>query len=100
MPAMVDEKAATRPVVWGVLGASHFALMAAIPGMRRASLVELRAIASRSLDKAQAMARSASVPVAYGSYDELIADPDIEAVYNPLTNDLHVPWSIKALRAG
>jgi predicted dehydrogenase len=97
---MVDEKPVTRPVVWGVLGASHFALMAAIPGMRRAPLVELRAIASRSLDKARTMAQSAAVPVAYGSYDELLADPEIDAVYNPLTNDLHVPWSIKALRAG
>lgn len=88
------------PVVWGVLGVSHFASMAAIPGMRSAPLVELRALASRSLDKAKAAASAHGVPVAYGSYEELLADPKIEAIYNPLPNHLHVEWSIAALRAG
>jgi predicted dehydrogenase len=96
MRAMTQEK----PVVWGVLGASHFALMAAIPAMQQAPLVELRALASRSLDKAKRAAESVNVPRAYGSYDELLADPEIEAVYNPLPNNLHVSWSIKAARAG
>ena len=96
---MTDERS-TKPVVWGVLGSSHFAQMAAIPGMRGASLVEVRAMASRSLEKAKAAAESSSVPVAYGSYEELLADPQIEAVYNPLPTNLHVPWSIKAARAG
>jgi len=89
-----------KPVVWGVLGASHFALMAAIPAMQQAPLVELRALASRSLDKAKRAAASVNVPRAYGSYDELLADPEIEAIYNPLPNNLHVSWSIKAARAG
>jgi len=96
MPTMTQEK----QVVWGVLGASHFALMAAIPAMQQAALVELRALASRSLDKAKRAAESVNVPRAYGSYEELLADPEIEAIYNPLPNNLHVPWSIKAARAG
>jgi len=89
-----------KPVVWGVLGASHFALMAAIPAMQQAPLVELLAIGSRSLDKAKRAASSANVARAYGSYQELLDDPEIEAIYNPLPNDLHVPWSIQAARAG
>jgi predicted dehydrogenase len=97
---MVEEKSGDKPVNWGVLGASHFALMAAIPGMQKAPLVRVSALASRSLEKAQKAARSVNVPRAYGSYEELIADPEIEAIYNPLPNNLHVPWSIRAARAG
>ncbi|HXK20914.1 MAG TPA: Gfo/Idh/MocA family oxidoreductase, partial [Polyangiaceae bacterium] len=89
-----------KPVVWGVLGASHFALMAAIPAMQQAPLVDLRALASRSLDKAKQAAAAVNVARAYGSYEELVNDPEIEAIYNPLPNNLHVPWSIKAARAG
>lgn len=100
MHAMAKEKSDGDPVTWGVLGASHFAMMAAIPAMQQAPLVSVRAIASRSLDKAQQAARAAHVPRAYGSYEELLADPEIEAVYNPLPNHLHVPWSIKAAQAG
>jgi predicted dehydrogenase len=74
-----------EPVRWGVLGASHFALKATLPAMQKAPLVSVRALASRSLDKARRAADSAGVPRAYGSYEELIADPEIEAVYNPLT---------------
>jgi predicted dehydrogenase len=97
---MTAEQSQRGPVVWGVLGASHFALMAAIPAMRQAPLVELRALASRSLDKAKQAAASVNVARAYGSYEALLADPEIEAVYNPLPNNLHVPWSIAAARAG
>jgi predicted dehydrogenase len=100
MRAMVEGKSGDKPVVWGVLGASHFALMAAIPAMQKAPLVDLRALASRSLDKAKQAAASVNVPRAYGSYEELVADPEIEAIYNPLPNNLHVSWSIKAARAG
>jgi predicted dehydrogenase len=100
MRAMAKEKSDHDPVVWGVLGASHFAMMAAIPAMQKAPLVSLRAVASRSLDKAQQAARTAQAPRAYGSYEELLADPEIEAIYNPLPNNLHVPWSIKAAQAG
>jgi predicted dehydrogenase len=100
MLTMVEEKTDVDPVTWGVLGASHFALMAAIPAMQKASLVTVLALASRSLDKARQAAQSVGVPRVYGSYEELLADPEIEAVYNPLPNNLHVPWSIKAARAG
>ena len=65
--------------------------------MRRAAI---HAIASRSLDKAQEAARSLDIPKAYGSYEELLSDPEIDAVYNPLPNHLHVPWSIRAAEAG
>ena len=97
---MSEEKSSGAKVRWGVLGASHFALMAALPAMQKAPLVELRALASRSLDKARAAADKVQIPVAYGSYEELVADPEIDAIYNPLPNNLHVPWSIKAARAG
>lgn len=100
MRAMTEEKSSNRPVVWGVLGASHFALSATIPAMQKAPGVRVKALASRSLDKAKQAAAQVSVPHAYGSYEELIADPEIEAIYNPLPNNLHVPWSIKAARAG
>jgi predicted dehydrogenase len=100
MRAMNEEKSGQKPVVWGVLGASHFALMATIPAMQKAPLIRIKALASRSLDKAKQAAAAANVPHAYGSYEELIADPEIEAIYNPLPNNLHVPWSIKAARAG
>jgi len=71
-----------------------------IPAMQLGKYCEITAIASRNLDKAQAAARQLGIAKAYGSYEELLADPDIDAIYNPLPNHLHVPWSIKALNAG
>ena len=71
-----------------------------IPGMQKANLTTLAAVASRSLEKAQDVAARFAVPKAYGTYEELLADPDIEAVYIPLPNGFHAEWSIKALRAG
>lgn len=100
MRAMAEDKSSSKPVSWGVLGASHFALMASIPAMKRAPLVDVQAIASRSVEKAKQAAASAGIPRAIGSYEELIADPGIEAIYIPLANNLHVPWSIKAAQAG
>lgn len=90
----------STPVVWGILGASHFATMAAIPGMQEAPLVTVSAVASRSLENAERVAERCGVPRAYGSYEALLADPAIEAVYNPLPNHLHFEWSLAALRAG
>lgn len=89
-----------NPVKWGVFGVSNFAQLGALPAMQDAPLASLWAIASRSLEKATAAAQSLGAPRAYGSYEELLADPEIEAVYNPLPNHLHVEWSIAALRAG
>jgi predicted dehydrogenase len=95
--AMTDEHA---PVRWGVLGAANIALAKVIPAMQQSAHSPVVAIASRDLRKAQAAAERLGIPRAYGSYEELIADPDIEAIYNPLPNHLHVPWSIKAAEAG
>ena len=68
--------------------------------MQKGEWCEVAAIASRDLGKAEEAARALGIPKAYGSYEELLADPQIEAIYNPLPNQLHVPWSIKAAEAG
>lgn len=89
-----------RRVKWGVLGCAAFAKSTAIPAMLKAEGVELAGIASRSLEKAEAFAQEFGFQKAYGSYEELLADPEIEAVYNPLPNGLHPEWTIKAAEAG
>jgi predicted dehydrogenase len=83
-----------------VLGAASIAVRRTIPGMQKGEWSEVAAIASRDLCRAEDAARKLGVAKAYGSYEELLADPSIEAVYNPLPNDLHVPWSIKAAEVG
>jgi len=88
------------PVRWGVLGAANIALKKVIPAMQRGRLSRVVAIASRDLAKARAAAEALGIERAYGSYEELLADQDVEAVYNPLPNHLHVPWSIRAAEAG
>jgi predicted dehydrogenase len=93
-----DERIA--PVRWGILGAATIALEKVIPGMSRSALARVVAIASRDIGKARAAADRLGIPRAYGSYQELIDDPDIEAIYNPLPNHLHVPWSIRAAERG
>ncbi len=89
-----------RKVVWGVISTANIGIETVIPAMQRGSCLEVRAIASRSLATAQEAARKLSIPKAYGSYRELLADPEIEAVYNPLPNHLHVPLTLEAARAG
>src|SRR5258707_7827047 len=71
-----------------------------LPAMQRGEWSEIAAVASRDLKRAQDAAKSLGIPKAYGSYEELLADPEIEAIYNPLPNHLHVPWSIQAAEAG
>jgi len=85
---------------WGILGVANIAVKRVIPGMQTAPSAEIAAIASRDLSKAQAAAAKLGIPAAYGSYEELLADPNIDAIYNPLPNHLHVPWSVKAAEAG
>jgi predicted dehydrogenase len=85
---------------WGVLSTAKIGTEQVIPAMQLGQYCEIAAIASRHVDKAQAAAKQLGIPKAYGSYEELLADPDIDAVYIPLPNHLHVPWSIKALDAG
>src|ERR1700694_1249902 len=87
-------------VRWGVLGAAKIAITKVVPAMQRGTWSEVVGIASREPDKARRVASDLSVPKAYGSYEELLADPEIEAVYIPLPNHLHVPWSIRAAEAG
>ena len=94
-----DAAGTLAPVRWGVLGASHFALKVSLPGMKKGTLTDLRALASRDLARARAGAEALGIPKAYGSYEELLADPEIEAIYNPLPNHLHVEWTARAARA-
>ena len=89
-----------QKVRWGVLGVSRIATTKAIPGMQRGRWCEIAAIASRDGAKAEEAAGRLGIPKAYGSYQEMLDDPAIEAVYNPLPNHLHVPWSIRAAQAG
>ena len=89
-----------KPVVWGVLSVSrHFALRVQSP-LAGLEAVDVRAIASRSKEKAETAAHAMGIPKAYGSYEELLADPLIEAVYIPLPNHLHAEWVKKAADAG
>jgi len=89
-----------RLLRWGVLSTARIARNKVIPGMRASSRTEVLAIASRDLAQAQATAKALGIPRAYGSYEELLADPDIDAVYVPLPNHLHRTWTIAAARAG
>jgi predicted dehydrogenase len=85
---------------WGIFCTAKIGLNKVIPAMQRSSLGVVTAISSRSSDRAREAAQKAGIPKAYGSYEELLSDPDVDAIYNPLPNHLHVPWSIKALEAG
>src|SRR5260370_4799442 len=85
---------------WGVLGVAGIAVNKVIPAMQQGADTEITAIASRDLAKAQRAARDLGIARAYGSYEELLADREIDDVYNPLPNHLHVPWSIRAAEAG
>jgi predicted dehydrogenase len=87
-------------VRWGILGTAGIAIRKVIPAMQKSDWIEVTAIASRDHRKAQEAANTLGIPKAYGSYEELLTDPQIEAIYNPLPNQLHVPWSIKAAEAG
>lgn len=89
-----------KPVRWGILSTAKIGIQKVIPAMQQAELCDVVGIASRNLDKAREAADALGIPKAYGSYEELLADPDIEAVYNPLPNHLHVPLSVQATQAG
>lgn len=90
----------SRKLQWGILGCASIAKGAVIPGLQKSQFNEVYAIASRDLDKAQTTAEQFNIPKAYGSYEALLADPDINAVYIPLPNHLHKEWSIRAAEAG
>jgi predicted dehydrogenase len=89
----------TSKLRWGILGVAAIN-QRILPSFLRVRNAELRAIASRSLDKAKAAAQSAGIPVAHGSYEALLDDPTIDAVYNPLPNSMHAEWTRKAAERG
>jgi predicted dehydrogenase len=88
-----------RKVRWGILSTAGIAVNKVIPAMQQGEWSEVLAIASRDIDKATRVAQRLGIPTAYGSYEELLADDQIEAIYNPLPNHLHVPWTIRAAEA-
>src|SRR5437763_15581435 len=92
--------AAGKKVKWGILGAASIAVRKVIPGMQKGEWSEVTAIASRDAKKAEEAARSLGIAKAYGAYEELLRDGEVEAIYNPLANHLHVPWSRRAAAAG
>jgi predicted dehydrogenase len=83
-----------------VLGVAKIATAKVIPAMQRSAICDVAAIASRDQTRATAAAQSLGISKAYGSYEALLADPDIDAIYNPLPNHLHVPWTICAAESG
>jgi predicted dehydrogenase len=85
---------------WGVLGVAGIAVKKVIPAMQKGERTVIAAIASRDIGKAKEAAAVLGIAHAYGSYEELVADPSIDAIYNPLPNHLHVPWTVKAAEAG
>jgi predicted dehydrogenase len=87
------------PVKWGIVSTADINRKV-IPGAHASGKVDLVAVASRNGARAEAYAREWEIPRAYGSYEELLADPEVEAVYISLPNTLHAEWSIKALEAG
>src|ERR1017187_10508056 len=89
-----------KNVRWGVLGVANIAVKRVIPSMQAGKYSEIVGIASRDAARAQAAARQLGIPKAYSSYEEMLADPEIDAVYNPLPNHLHLPWSTRAAESG
>lgn len=89
-----------KSISWGILSTANIGIKHVIPAIQRASRCKVVAIASRDAGRARAVADQLAIEKAYGSYEELLADPTIDAIYNPLPNHLHTPWTIKAMEAG
>ncbi len=85
---------------WGILSTASIGVHKVIPGLRRSTTGEVVAIASRDADTARSVADQLGIPRAHGSYEALLADPEVDALYIPLPNHLHAEWSIRALEAG
>jgi predicted dehydrogenase len=90
----------SRIIRWGVIGTANIARVAVIPAIQAAEGSVVSAVASRDPDKAKAFAAKLEIPCFYGTYQELLNDPDIDAVYIPLPNSLHMEWAVKAMNAG
>jgi predicted dehydrogenase len=89
-----------RQISWGVISPAKIGVEKVIPAMQKGERSRIDAICSRDLARGKEAAKRLGIPKVYGSYEELLADPSIEAIYNPLPNELHVPWTIKAMAAG
>lgn len=89
-----------KTVNWGILSTAKIGREKVIPAMQKGSVSRVLGLASRDQGSAEATAQALGIPKAYGTYEALLADPEIDAIYNPLPNHLHVPWSIRALEAG
>lgn len=87
-------------VRWGIISTANIGMEKVTPGIQRSPHSVVTAIASRDLGRAKAAAKQLGIAKAYGSYEELLADPEIDAVYNPLPNHLHVPLTVQAAKAG
>jgi len=90
----------SKKLRWGVLSTASIGLRKVLPAMQHGQYTTVDAIASRDLARAKEAAARLGIPRAYGSYEELVADPEIDAIYNPLPNQMHVPWTAKAAEAG
>ena len=89
-----------KPVKWGIISTANIGVAKVLPGMLKSKDIEIVAISSRRKKTAEEWAGKLGIPKAYGSYEEMLADPEIEAVYNPLPNHLHVPLTLAAAKAG
>jgi predicted dehydrogenase len=89
-----------RKLRWGILGTAKIARLKVIPAIQRSAHSEVVALASRSLERAEAVSRELGIAKAYGTYDALLGDPNVDVIYNPLPNDQHVAFTLAATRAG
>ena len=87
-------------VRWGILSTAKIGVQKVIPALQKGKYITVEAIASRNISKANSVANQLNIKKRYGSYEALLEDPEIDAVYIPLPNHLHVPWTIKVLEAG
>jgi len=89
-----------RKLRWGILSTARIGINQVIPAIQQSSRGEVVAIASRNVELSRQTARALSIPTTWDTYEELLTDPDVDAIYNPLPNHLHVPWTLKAMQAG
>jgi len=89
-----------KKIRWGVLSTAKIGLKQVIPAMQAGKFTEVTAIASRSKEKAEVASNSLGIEKAYGTYEELLLDPDVDCIYNPLPNSMHLEWTLKAMEAG
>lgn len=87
-------------IKWGILSTAKIGINQVIPAIQASKTGTVHAIASRNASKAEKQAEESGIPISYGSYEKLLEDDAIDAIYNPLPNHLHVPWTVKAMQAG